>query len=101
VTGAIAHLKQAVTLEPNSSDAHAQLADLLFGKEDLEGARRETAATLALDPNNYAANRTLLRLYRIAKDPRLEAQTARLKTLVEQNDANLRLLQRTIKVQPW
>jgi len=101
VTGAIAHFKQVVTLEPNSSDAHAQLADLLFGKEDLEGARRETAASLALDPDNYAANRTLLRLYRIAKDPRLKSQTERLKTLVEQNDANLRLLQRTIKVQPW
>ena len=81
VTGAIAHFKQVVTLEPNSSDAHAQLADLLFGKEDLEGARRETAASLALDPDNYAANRTLLRLYRIAKDPRLKSQTERLKTL--------------------
>ena len=27
--------------------------------------------------------------------------SARLKTLVEQNDANLRLLQRTIEVRPW
>ena len=101
MTGAIAHLNQVVKLDPKSSDAHAQLADLLLGNQDLEGARRETAAALALDPDNYAANRNLLRLYRNDKDARLKSQTARLKTLVEQNDANLGLLQRTIEVRPW
>ncbi len=74
---------------------------MLLEKEDIEGARRETAASLALDPDNYTANRTLMRLYRLVKDPRLEAQTERLRALVEENDANLRLLQRTIEVRPW
>jgi len=55
----------------------------------------------ALDPQNYAANRTLMRLYRRDNDPRLAAQTERLKTLAEENDADLRLLQRTIEVRPW
>jgi Flp pilus assembly protein TadD len=101
VASAVTHLKEVVVLEPKSSDAHAQLGDLLLEREDLEGARRETAASLALDPENYTANRTLMRLYRLANDPRLEAQTERLKTLVEEKDASLRLLQRTIEVRPW
>jgi hypothetical protein len=52
-------------------------------------------------PRNWAANRTLMRLYRLDNDPRLAAQTERLKTLSEESDANLRLLQRTIEVRPW
>ena len=87
--------------EPKSSDAHAQLGDLFLQINNVEGARRETASSLALDPQNYAANRTLMRLYRLDSDPRLAAQTERLKTLVEENDANRRMLQRTIEVRPW
>jgi len=101
VKGALIHLKQVAALEPKSSDAHAQLGDLFLQINNVEGARRETASSLALDPQNYAANRTLMRLYRLDNDPRLAEQAERLKTLVEQNDANLRLLQRTIEVRPW
>ncbi|MCU1274865.1 MAG: hypothetical protein JWO48_2296 [Bryobacterales bacterium] len=101
IQGALGHLKQVAVLEPKSSDAHAQLGDLLLQTNNVEGARRETAASLALDPQNYAANRTLMRLYRLDNDPRLASQTERMKTLAEENDANMRLLQRTIEVRPW
>ena len=98
---AIGHFERLVKLEPNWPEAHAALGGLFLGQNDAAAAHRETSAALALDRDNYTANRTLMRLYRLNSDPRLEQQTARLKTLVDEKDEKLKLLQRTIEVRPW
>lgn len=101
LNGAIAHSKELVALDPASSEAHAELGDLLLQQQRLEDSHRETERALALDRNNYTANRTLMRLYRLANDPRVQQQVTRLKALTEDKDAKLRMLERTIEVRPW
>lgn len=99
--GAIAHFRRLLTLQPKSVEGHAELGSALLEREDAAGARAETETALRLEPDNYLANRTLLRLYRLAGDPRLKEQTERLQHLIESKDARLRMLQRTIEVRPW
>lgn len=101
LNAAIGHFERLVKLEPNWPEAHAALGGLFIEQNNAAAAQRETAAALALDRDNYTANRTLMRLYRLNSDPRLEQQTARLKTLVDEKDEKLKLLQRTIEVRPW
>ena len=63
----------------------------------MEAARRETNLGLAVDPQNYRANDTLMRLYRIAKDPRLPEQVEKVKKLMKDRDEEFTLLHRTIE----
>jgi tetratricopeptide (TPR) repeat protein len=98
---AIAHFRQVILLEPNLAEGHAALGALLLDKDDLKGAEKETDAAIAIDKENYTANRTLMRLYRAGGDPRLAQQTEVLKKLSEEGEAKIRLLQRTIEVRPW
>jgi tetratricopeptide (TPR) repeat protein len=98
---AIGHFRNVIAVEPKSPEGHAELGSVLFEKQDPEAARREADLALALDPDNYAANRTLLRLFRAAGDPRVKDQSERLRKLVETREEQAKLLQRTIEVRPW
>jgi tetratricopeptide (TPR) repeat protein len=101
VPTAIAHFKTLVATEPKWPEAHAELGSALLEKEDVDGARHETEAALALDPENYLANRTLLRLYQLAGDPRVKEQTERIQKIIENRDERLKLMQRSIEVRPY
>ncbi len=100
-TGAIGHFRRLLNWEPKSADAHAELADALLDSNDVEGARRETDAALSLEPDNYVANRTLLRLYKLAGDGRLKEQTERIQKIVQNRDARLRAMQRNLEIRPY
>jgi len=100
-TGAIAHFRELLKLEPKSPEGHAELGSLLLENQETDAARRETEVALGLEPENYLANRTLLKLYQLAGDARVEEQSERLQKLIENRDVRLRLPQRTIDVRPW
>ncbi len=97
---AIRHLRRVIELEPKSPEAHAELGSLLLGRDEVGAARRETELALAMDPRSYRANATLMKLYRDAHDPRLEAQVELLKKLAKEREAEFQLLHRTIEFQP-
>jgi tetratricopeptide (TPR) repeat protein len=99
--GAISAFQRLARLQPESADAHAELAAALLEKEEAEASRREVEAALKLDPANYLANSTRLKLYQLAGDPRAKEQTVLLKKLIQNRDERLKLLQRTIEVRPW
>jgi tetratricopeptide (TPR) repeat protein len=99
--GAIAAFRRLTELQPQSADGHGQLASVLFDKDQHEAARQEAEAALKLDPENYLANRTLMKLYQLTGDPRFKDQAALLKKLIQKNDERAKLLQRTIEVRPW
>ena len=63
-----------ISIEPNSPEAHAELGLLFLRRDEMDAARRETELALAADPQSYRANDTLMKLYRMANDPRLAAQ---------------------------
>ena len=98
---AITHFRKLVVSQPNWPEAHAELAAALFDQNDTAGARKQVDATLALDPENYLANNTLLKLYKTERDPRVQDQIQRLRTLIENRDARVKLMQRTIEVRPY
>jgi tetratricopeptide (TPR) repeat protein len=97
----ITRLRTVISLQPGAAEAHAELGASLFDQGDVSGADHEAQSALAIDPENHSANRTLMRLYRDRNDPRLAGQIARLKTLAERDDEEMRLLQRSVEVRPW
>lgn len=99
--GAAGHFRRVLEAEPQSVEAHAELGAAFLESDDRAGAGRESEAALAVDPENYTANRTLMRIYKLERDPRLKEQTERLQKLIAQRDAQAPLLQRTIEVRPW
>jgi tetratricopeptide (TPR) repeat protein len=58
LAAAQADLRHAVRLAPANADAHANLALLYFVKNQLDDARRETAAAFKLDARHAGANLT-------------------------------------------
>jgi tetratricopeptide (TPR) repeat protein len=97
----ITRLRTVISLQPGAAEAHAELGASLLDQGDVPSADHEAQAALAIDPENQSANRTLMRLYRSRNDPRLAEQIARLKTLAERGDEEMRLLQRSVEVRPW
>ena len=97
---AIQHFRRLIEFEPKSAEGHAELGSLLL-EDDAVNSRREMDIALSLEPENYLANRTLLKFYQLAGDPRVTEQSERLQKLIENRDARIRLLQRTIDVRPW
>jgi tetratricopeptide (TPR) repeat protein len=98
---AVTRFRALIELEPKSADAHAELADALFETKDVAGARRETEIALSLEPANYVANRTLLRIYRAEGDSRVKEQAERIQKIVENRDARLRAMQRNLVIRPY
>jgi tetratricopeptide (TPR) repeat protein len=98
---ALTHFRALVELEPKSADAHAELGDALFETKDFAGARRETEIALSLEPANYVANRTLLRIYRRDGDSRVKEQAERIQKIVENRDVRLRAMQRNLVIRPY
>ena len=77
--GAVAAFRRLTVLQPELPEGHAELASVLFDKQDVDAARREVGAALKLDRDNFIANRTLLKLYQLDGDRRVKDQTALLK----------------------
>jgi Tfp pilus assembly protein PilF len=63
-------------------------------------ADQSLGKALAIDPNNYAANVNLATLYSRTKDPRRDAQAARLQALQEKRAIQAQEFLRIIGVAP-
>lgn len=98
---AFSHFRRLVELDPKGADAHAELASIYLRKNESDHAKKETDIALRLDPGNYTANLNRLKLYRADNDPRLKEQSERIKTLLQEQESEAKLLQRTIEVKPF
>jgi tetratricopeptide (TPR) repeat protein len=91
---------QAVRLTPTYADAWAELGLIQTRAGAYGDAERSLDKALALDPQNYSATVNLAMLYARTKDPRREAQAARLQALQEKRDQQAQELLRIVKVVP-
>ena len=98
-------LERATRLMPSFADAYTELARVRLDQGRLEDAKAAVGRALALDPDSFQANSTLLSLYGRTRDPRLREQSARLKKLDEERnkkqDELQRLMLRGIEVKPY
>ncbi len=85
---------------PKYADAWAELGLIQTRTAQYADAEKSIEKALAIDPNNYVANVNLATLYSRTKDPRREAQVARLKELQEKRAAQAQEFLRIIQVAP-
>ena len=97
--GAVHYFQELLSIEPNSPEAHAELGLLFLRRDEMDAARRETTLALAADPQNFRANDTLMKIYKMSNDPRLPAQVEAVKNLIKDRDEEFTLLDRTLEFQ--
>jgi tetratricopeptide (TPR) repeat protein len=97
---AIDDLLEAARRVPTQPDVHAQLGQVYLELGRLGEAQGELERALALDPDHYAANVALARLYGRLGDPRREQQAKRVAALREDKDRQYSLAMRVISAQP-
>ena len=85
---------------PALADAWAELGLLQTRAGEYEEAERSLAKALAIDPGNYPATVNLATLFARTRDPRREAQAARLGELQEKRAARAQEFLRMIEVVP-
>jgi tetratricopeptide (TPR) repeat protein len=95
------HFQKSIEAEPNYADSHAELGLARMHLNDLAGARRELNRALELNPNSYIANGNLLALFQRTKDPLLESQEQKLRSLDVRRSEKQELMLRTIKIRPY
>jgi Flp pilus assembly protein TadD len=97
---ALSEVSAAVKLAPALADGWAEMGLIQTRLGNVAEAERSLNKALAIDPNHYQANVNLGTLYARTKDPRREAQVARIATLQEQRDTRAQDFLRVIQVVP-
>lgn len=100
LAGARTEIDQALALDPRLADAWSELGLIQTREEQYAEAEQSLAKALAIDPDHYTASLNLATLYAKTRDPRREAQAARVATLLEQREARAQEFLRIIKVMP-
>lgn len=90
-------IEQALRLNAGLADAWAELGLIQTRSGEYRQAEQSLAKALAIDPEHYAASVNLATLYGRTKDPRREAQAARVATLIEKRDARAQEFLRIIE----
>lgn len=98
---AAALLNRAISLSPGFAQAWAELAHVRLEQDRLEEARLTIERALALNPESFQANSTLLAVYRRTHDPRAGEQAERLRGLDEAREKSMELMLRSIEVKPY
>ena len=98
LNGARREIDEALRLQPRYAEAWAELGLIQTRAGDYADAERSLGAALKIDPDNYSTAVNLSVLYGRTKDPRREAQAARLATLQEQRTARAQEFLRIIDV---
>lgn len=93
-------IEQALRLNPGLADAWAELGLIQTRVKEYGPAEQSLMKALAIDPEHYAASVTLATLYARTRDPRREAQAARVASLIEKRDERARDFLRIIKAVP-
>jgi len=100
LTTARAELQLALQRDASLADAWAELGLVELRAGAYTEADAAIARALALDPDHYEATLNLATLYARTKDPRRDAQAAKVTRLLEERDARTREFLRIIKVVP-
>jgi tetratricopeptide (TPR) repeat protein len=98
---AAGYLERAIKLVPSLAEAYTELARVRIGQGQLAAARTAVDHALALDPESFQANSTLLTVLQLAHDPGAAPQAERLRTLDAERSRRRELLLRTIEVKPY
>ena len=94
-------IERALQLNASLADAWAELGLIQTRSKEYGHAEQSLAKALAIDPEHYAASVNLATLYARTKDPRREAQAAKVAALIEQRDARAQEFLRIIEAVPY
>lgn len=100
LTTARREIELVLQLNANLPDAWAELGLIQTRSDEYEQAEQSLARALAMEPDHYAASVNLATLYAKSKDPRREAQAARVAALIEKREARTQEFLRIIQVAP-
>ncbi len=87
-------------LHAGLADAWAELGLIQTRSDEYELAEQSLTKALAIDSEHYEAAVNLAALYGRTRDPRREAQAARVATLIERRDARAQEFLRIIEAVP-
>ena len=93
-------IDESLRLAPRHADAWAELGLIEMRTGAYADAERSLGKALEMEPDNYAATVNLTALYGRMKDPRREAQAARLAALQQKREAEAQEFLRIIEVAP-
>jgi len=93
-------IEQALRLNAGLADAWAELGLIQTRSNEYGQAEQSLAKALAIDPDHYVASVNLAALYSRTKDPRREAQAARVAALIEKREARAQEFLRIIEAVP-
>ncbi len=94
-------IDRALQLDASLVDAWAELGLIQTRLEDYGAAEQSLGRALAIDPDHYAASVNLATLYAKTKDPRKDAQMARIAALGEKRDERAQAFLRIIQAVPY
>jgi tetratricopeptide (TPR) repeat protein len=94
-------IDRALQLNATLVDAWAELGLIQTRLEEYGAAEQSLGRALAIDPDHYAASVNLATLYAKTKDPRKDAQMARIAALGEKRDERAQAFLRIIKAVPY
>jgi tetratricopeptide (TPR) repeat protein len=97
---ALREVTAALRQVPTLADGWAELGLIQTRLGSVDEAQRSLDKALAIDPDHYQANVNLGTLYSKTKDPRREAQAARIATLQEQRNTRAQDFLRVVEVVP-
>ena len=94
-------IEQALQLNTGLADAWAELGLIQIRSNEYGPAEQSLTKALAIEPEHYAASVNLATLYSRTKDPRREAQAARVAALIEKREARAQEFLRIIEAVPY
>jgi tetratricopeptide (TPR) repeat protein len=97
---ALREVKAALDLNPKYADAWAELGLVQMRLEQYAEAQTSLDRALAIDPENHAAHVNLTALYGRTRDPRREAQAAKLAALQQKRAVQAQEFLRIVRVTP-
>jgi tetratricopeptide (TPR) repeat protein len=101
LTTARREIEHTLRLDAGLADAWAELGLIQIRSAEYAAAERSLAKALTIDRDHYVASVNLATLYARTKDPRREAQAARVAALIEQRDERAQEFLRIIKAVPY
>jgi tetratricopeptide (TPR) repeat protein len=94
-------IDRALQLDAGLVDAWAELGLIQIRLEEYRAAEQSLGKALAIDPDHYAASVNLATLYAKTRDPRKDAQIARVAALGEKRDERAQAFLRIIQAVPY
>ena len=89
-----------MTLKPDQAEALAELGQVDIQTRNYPEAEKQLGRALAINPDNYAANFSLLQLYARTGDSRREQQAKRFDEIKSKNETQYQEMMRIIEVSP-